>query len=90
MKNKINYIDIDWYRYIVSVFGQLSSKGRTGILSMVISWKFAQWPGAQLAFFVTTWQSLRPSYGTQGLFSCRDLCIGRRREKAEERLGKGK
>ncbi len=30
----------------VSVIGQFSSNGRTGILSMVISWKFAQGPGA--------------------------------------------
>jgi len=36
----------------VSVFVQLSSNGRTGIFSMVISWKFAQGPGAQFAFFL--------------------------------------
>jgi hypothetical protein len=36
----------------VSVFEQLSSNGGTGTLSMVISWKFAQGPGAQFAFFV--------------------------------------
>jgi hypothetical protein len=36
----------------VIVFGQLSSKGRAGILSMVTSWKFAQGPGVQFAFFV--------------------------------------
>ena len=36
----------------VSVFVQLSSNGRTGIFSLVISWKFAQGPGAQFAFFL--------------------------------------
>jgi hypothetical protein len=40
------------YKYSVSVFVQLSSNGRTGIFSMVISWKFAQGPGAQFAFFL--------------------------------------
>jgi hypothetical protein len=35
----------------VSAFVQLSSNGRTGILSMVISWEFAQGRGAQFAFF---------------------------------------
>jgi hypothetical protein len=66
----------------VSVFGQLSSKGRTGILSMVISWKFVQGPGAHgslslylAAIWAISWHSV--------LFcsSCRDLCIVRRREK---------
>jgi hypothetical protein len=36
---------------MMSVF-QLFSNGRTGIFSMVISWKFAQGPGAQFAFFL--------------------------------------
>jgi hypothetical protein len=41
-----------WSGCPVSVFVQLSSNGRTGIFSMVISWKFAQGPGAQFAFFL--------------------------------------
>ncbi len=35
---------------VVSVFVQLSSNGRTGILSMVISWKFAQVPMGLVCF----------------------------------------
>jgi hypothetical protein len=35
----------------VSVFVQLSSNGRAGILYMLISWEFAQGWGAQFAFF---------------------------------------
>jgi hypothetical protein len=36
---------------------QLSSNGRTGIFSMVISCKFAQGPGAQFAFFLLPFAS---------------------------------
>ena len=66
---------------------QLSSTGRTGILSKNFR-KFAQGPGAQFAFFVLDchwaigWHS--------GLFSfCRDLCIDRQQDKDEERKGRG-
>ena len=66
---------------------QLSSTGRTGILSRNFR-KFAQGPGAQFAFFVLDchwaigWHS--------GLFSfCRDLCIDRQQDKDEERKGRG-
>jgi hypothetical protein len=74
----------------VSVFVQLSSNGRTGILSMVIFWRFAQGPGAQFAFFVLG-SHLYPRLELRTFFSfCLDLCIGRRREKDEKRNLKGK
>ncbi len=55
---------------LVSVFVQLSSNGRTGIFSMVISWKFAQGPGAQFAFFLLGHHfRLRLSITTTSFFS---------------------
>ncbi len=53
---------------MVSVFGQLSStEGKTGVRSLVISWKFGRRAGGPVAFFVldTCWQ---PSAGTQDFF----------------------
>jgi hypothetical protein len=49
---------------MVSVIRQLSSKGRTGILSMVVSWKFAQGPGGPV-YFLCRWRSFGPSAGTE-------------------------
>ncbi len=47
-------------RNSVIVFVQLSSNGRTGIFSMVISWKFAQGPGGPVCFLLT-WPPFLPS-----------------------------
>jgi hypothetical protein len=74
----------------VSVFVQLSSSGRTGILSMVISLKFAQGPGGPVCF-LRAWQPFVPSAGTQDFFLSAWTCalVGggkkTRKGKARER-----
>jgi hypothetical protein len=69
----------------VSVF---ASNGRTGILSMVISWKFAQGPSLLSLNLAAIWATVG-WHSDFFLFTfCRDAC-SRRREKDEERKGKG-
>jgi hypothetical protein len=72
----------------VSVFVQLSSNGRTGILSMVISWDVAQGPGV---CFLWTWRPFGPC--TQDFFFFlpeRVQQAARKRREKERKRNKNK
>ncbi len=75
----------------VSVFVQLSSKGRTWLLSMVISWEFAKGPGGPVCFLWTL-QPFGPSVGTQDFLyfiSAGTSAVGGEKTPRKGNWGKG-